>query len=555
MEVDADFKLTKCIVIRAQDRMEQSTEDQPWMQYVHVLSGEAQYLDMYKCDGKLPDKGHVLLLINVSNLHLYPFPLLITPFYCIYIITFDLPEGEEQEKAEKTLKVIHDTMKDVYAYSRDADVSPSVFLVGLQKDRSDTRSSFATQLERRLCSKPYKNLLVRCNDDDIYWTNHGEEFIIHGKTAAGLLKEIQRKSCLLEGLSHKFLARHCELHQKFADGNPFVLYEGVKEEMASAISDIVGSPTIEESLTLLHQFSLICYRSLSELESGLRESQNVVVLQPKYLRQLFEGVQKLRVQEKRDFSTITDLLNAHGAHVRDKKEWFQAMCISMGLVIERSIQPGKPPHYVFVMGLDPECNPPECEHYSVDPLLFTCWAENIVSKDDFFLPSSLFPAFVASFLKKLQPERPPFEMKRHYLYVRTRLRNITTDVHVVERESFIEIGLQHLTAGIKHLPDDQVLDKLQLSCQGIKDIVIKSAKQATDCSKLEKSDLKYGFLCLSCECDCFGEIKFDQDDGTINTLTCSRWYSEQATTPQQQIWFNIITNQMVSYKLCSHRHA
>ena len=534
--------------------MQQRSENQPWMKYAHVLSGKTQYLDMYECNGKLPDKGHVLLLINTPSLDLYPLQLLITPIYCIYIITFDLPEGEDHDKAEKELDAIQNTLKDVYAYSRDTDVDPDVFLVGLQKERKERRS-FSEKLKKRLSEKPYVSMLIHCSEADIYWTHHGEEFTLHGRS--DLLNSIQKKSCLHEGLSHELLAHHCELHHmyKVAVVDPFVCYDRVKEKVSSVVSNIIGSTTFEQSLLLLHQFGLICYRSLSELRSGLGESQNVVVLQPQYLRQLFEGVQELRVSKKWPFGTIKDLLNAHGKHVRDKKEWFQAMCISMGLVIERAIKPGKP-QYIFVMGLDPECNPPDREHYSVDPLLFTCWSENIVSKDDFFLPSSLFPAFVASFLKTLKPERPPFQMKRHYLYVRTKLQNITTDVHVVERESFIEIGLQHLTAGMKHLTKDQVLDKLQLSCQGIKDIVIESAKQAADCAKLQTSDLKYGFLCPSCsECDCFGETKFDQDNGTIIALTCSRWYGEQTTTPQQQIWFNIVTNQMVSCKLCSHCHA
>ena len=154
MEVDTDFKLTKCIINGSQERMEQRSENQPWMQYVHVLSGKTQCLDMNECNGKLPDKGHVLLRINIPSLDLYPLPLLITPIYCVYIITFDLPEGEDHDKAVKELDAILNTLKDVYAYSKDTDVDPDNFLVGLQKERRERRS-FSENLEERLRRKPY----------------------------------------------------------------------------------------------------------------------------------------------------------------------------------------------------------------------------------------------------------------------------------------------------------------------------------------------------------------------------------------------------------------
>ena len=119
------------------------------------------------------------------------------------------------------------------------------------------------------------------------------------------------------------------------------------------------------------------------------------MLQLQYLHQLF-----VQVQQGKWFNT-EDLLGAAGEHIVDKQKWFQAMCMSMGLVIERSIR-GQPNH-VFVMGLERECSLSEHAHYSVDPLLVTYGPEEMEQMDsDYLLPSPLFSAFINSLLKKLQ---------------------------------------------------------------------------------------------------------------------------------------------------------
>jgi len=73
----------------------------------------------------------------------------------------------------------------------------------------------------------------------------------------------------------------------------------------------------------------------------LKQSDKVIVLQPQYLRQLFVQVQE-RSKQGKWFDT-EDLLGTAGEHIWDKQKWFQAMCMSMGLVIERSIR-GQPNH-------------------------------------------------------------------------------------------------------------------------------------------------------------------------------------------------------------------
>ena len=513
------------------------------MQYLHVSSGQAQFLS------ELPDSGHVLLHIDIPNQQVYPLPLLITPVNCIYLVTFDLPEKKQEEKA---LKAIRDTLKDVYAYSRCLgeesvlgaelhSIKPDVFLVGLQREEKD-RSSFAQRLQEMLGTRSYERLIVRSASNDPYWTIQGAELSIHDNPA--LLSKILGKCCPPPKLIHQSLTCHCKLLQKFKD-NPFVLYEDLKAKGADVVSGVTEDLNLEQFLEVLHCFGFIFYCSLPELE----QSEKVVVLQPQYLRQLFMKVQE-RSKEARWFTT-TDLLSTAGKHIRDRQKWFQAMCTSMGLVVERSIS--VKPEYVFVIGLEQECDLPERAHYSVDPLLVTYRPPDFEEKaDDCLLPSPLFPAFVTTFLKKLKERnkkqkkpREPIAMKRHYLHVSV---NGTMHIHVIERDSFIEIGLQRFHVGLPIANEAEQLDRLQQSCQDAKAIVSESAKSATDRLYLNSKHLQYGFLCHpeNKAVDRFGE--FDPEEGI---LTCSCCDMPKDPTPEQQIWFSKVDHEKVCY-LCMY---
>ena len=138
--------------------------------------------------------------------------------------------------------------------------------------------------------------------------------------------------------------------------------------------------------------------------------------------------------------------------------------------------------------------------------------------DDYLLPSPLFPAFVTAFLKKLKEQlKKTIAMKRHYLHVSVAG---STQIHVVERDSFIEIVLQQFHVG--NLTEDQQLKQLQQSCQGICGITSESAKDATASLKLDSDNLQYGFLCHPENTepgDRFGE--FDSDDGPLTCSCCN----------------------------------
>lgn len=497
-----------------------------------------------RSDWKSANNGHVLLHIDIPNEQVYPLPLLITPVPCVYLVAFDLPDGQEEE--EKALKGIRDTLKDVYTYSSCTELRPDglvedakVFLVGVQKGKKEEkdRSSFARQLEEMLKARSYERLIVFPKGTHIpYWTNPcadpGAEFSLRDNSS--LLSTLQ--SCCYQPTEpiYQLLAYHYMLHQMFS-GHPFVLYEQVEAKMAAEVSNL------EQFLKVLHCFGFIFYRSLPE--SDLEKSKNVVVLQPEYLRELFEEVKKLSKEGK--FTTIENLFNQPTTVMPDKK-WFQAMCTSMGLVIERPTGSGI--KHVFVMGLDSECNLPERAHYSTDPLLVTYMPSDFEQMpDDYLLPSPLFPAFITTFMKKLKEQgkmhRDPIALKRHYLHVITKGLH-GTQIHVVERDSFIEIGLQQFHVG-KSLTQDQLLDKLQKSCRVVYSIVSDSAKCATDRLRLDSDSLQYGFVCHSKEdaIDRFGE--FDPEDGTV---TCCNIPQDPA--PQQKIWFSNVSPQEVSCVLC-----
>ena len=166
------------------------------------------------------------------------------------------------------------------------------------------------------------------------------------------------------------------------------------------------------------------------------------------------------------------------------------------------------------------------------------------------MPSPLFPAFVTAFLKKLRKHfsekmKDPC-IKQHYLRVNV---HCAAKIHVIEQDSFIEIGLQQFHVGTKHLTEDQLLQNLQQSCCDVYSIVHSSAVDATACLGLDTSSLQYG--CLS-HCDnagaqdCFGE--FNQK---VGILTCSCCDDPLDPTPQQQIWFSMVDHHQVSCVLCT----
>ena len=556
-KVQQPIWLTKCIMFQTQDVgvQGQLKPTDKWVQYLQYVTPEqVQPLNTSKKIGwKLPKNGHVLLHIDVPSQQVYPLPLLITPVYCVYLVTFKLPEGKVEREEEGALKKIHNTLKDVYTFSSHVELGlseglyrrPKVFLVGLEPKKSVAeKSAFQQELSHMLEKRSYGRLIVPSEGGDPYWTNPGAELNIHGNPI--LLKRIWHYSCRPTQLIHQLLNCHCELIRIFTEVNPFILYEKVKAKMVDVASGICDSSNFEEFLKMLHSFGLIFYRSLP----NLAQSENVVVLQPQCLYQLFEEVQKL--SKKRMRVSTADLFPSATTHPEHVQKWFKAVCIDMNLVIE--IPSGD---NVFVMSLDPQCDLPSSAHYSVSPLLVAFRSQHFVHKEsNCFLPSPLFPAFVTTLLKELkeyvmhqnkggkQTEPQPIAMRQHYWHVGIHVEEHgAADIHVVERDSWIEIGLQHFHTGTVNQTEKQQLEKIQLFCQDIRRIVHKSAKGA---GKLNKSSIHYGFY--TCHSEHEGSFsEFDPQDGT---LTCSYCNAPHNTTPQQRIWFNKFGQPNVSYVVC-----
>ena len=573
---DVDFKITKCVTIQIQDEgaKGQLKPIEKWVEYMHYVTPEkTQSLCIsQKSDWKSADNGHVLLHVEVLNQQVYPLPLLITPVHCVYLIAFNLPKEKYEE--EKTLKRIHNILKDVYTYSSCEELglkhglchSPKVFLVGLQKEKINKCSFeeqlmlmlFAHRLKLMLKKRSYERLIVFPECGYPYWATSGAELSIHDNP--DLLSRIQCYSWRPTQLIHQLLQYHCELLKTFAEGDSFVLYKDVEAKMINVVPGITDSSNFEEFLKLLHCFGLIFYHSFP----NLAQSENVVVLQPECLYQLFEEVQKLR--EVRERLSIADLFTAAAMPIPDHvQKWFQAVCIGMNLVIELPI--GNRIDYVFVMNPDPQFDPPSQALYSVDPLLVTYRSQDFVregSSNCCFLPSPLFPAFVTTLLKELkeyvtqlnrhdmQTDPQLKAMKRHYWHVGIDLgEQGTADIHVVERETFIEIGLQQFHTKTVDQTDEQQLEELQLFCQDVFTIVSKSAKGARDHLKLNKPSIHYGFhVCHSEDSeavDCFGQFH-----DKYGTLTCTCCSVPQDPTPQQQIWFSNVAHEKVCYILCTN---
>lgn len=544
-ELNIGSKLTKCVTIRTEIASNRgcSKPVDKWMQYMkYVKPDNIQCLSISKpSDWKCNNDDHVLLHIDIPNQQVYPLSMLVTPFRCVYLIAFDLPNGEEEVK--KTIKRIHNALKDVYAYSSckmpglhdELQANPRVFLIGLQREGND-KDAFSQELRQMLSSRSYERLLEVPKEfpkghNPPYWTIRAAELSIHKN--ASLLKQILCYSCPLPQIFYQFLASYCKLHQMFTD-SPFVRYEDVEAKMANL--GVVERTEFKQFLTVLHCFGCVFYRPFSNM------TKTFVVLQPQYLSQIFAEVQRL--SKDWELMTIADLFSSTTAPIQpEMQEWFQTVCMSMGLVI---VQPfGFRPEYVFVMGLKPECNPPEREHFSVDPLLVSYSPLDIVQRDDGFLPSSLFPTFVSAFLEKLKlhcsTKRQMVkvkDMKRHYLLVSVQA---SRRIHVVERDSFIEIGLQQFV-GTQRLPEEDQCKQLQLFCKDIFKLISASAECAVERLTLNKLSIQYGFYIRRSE-DSGAECSFGEYDPN------DRMIDLQDSTLQQQIWFHDIGYSKVCYAI------
>ena len=493
-------------------------------------------------DWQSTDVSHVLLNIDIPNQQPYHLPLLILPVHCIYLILFDLRYTVE------SLTRIHNVMKNVYTLSSYAakvegkdQLPPKVLLVGMhaeESNKSEERHLFSQKLNGMLKKKPYEKLIER-DGREPFWAVDGGDLCLNGTDR--LSQQIQCYKCGFQAEVHRWILCHHELQEKFKDA-PCILYRDLEVAAMSSAESL----KFEAFLQFLHKYGFVFYHSVEEMEA------QVVLLQPQYLCKLFAQV--LKLSKDRTRTTIADLLSSVAAYIESNakyKQWFQRICIDMGLVFE--VTKAVTPDFVFLMGLEAGPSCPDRELYSVPPLLVTFkgpGGEKV--EEECLLPSHFFAAFVTEFLRTLtqsyrkqrKPNRPvPLptiaNMEQHYVDVCI----AGTHVHVVERECCVEIGFQYVEVpGCKDQKAKRKLQKLICFCSHIKSAVTDSADNILQRLKLTESSLCYGFYHLRKTEDgtfdsAFGEYTYMPDEEKWILLCSCCVPGEHTTSPLQDIWF------------------
>ena len=530
------MKVTKCVTIHTFKPDVLPTSSEKWVNCFSLAPSAQQALNT-KSELESANLSHMLLRINVPSQQAYHLPMLITPAFCVYLITFDLRVQKE------SLSKIHNAMKDVYTLSTyrseagDTDL-PKVLLVGMYADEAKDKGLFAQKLNTRLEKMPYDRLVERPVGDEPFWAVDGGNLSLSGNDA--LSQQVQSYHSRHKVEVHRWIVHLCELEEKLQEKlqrAPYMCYSELKEE--------VDTSNFDACLHFLHNYGFIFYHSVKVEEAvgegragqGRQGADEVVVLQPQYLCNLFAKVQEFSATKKR--LTVADLLSRTGASTEataEHRQWFQRICIDMGLVVAVRLD------YIFLMGLKggiPSC--PPREEYSVPPLLMTFRdSKHFTVEPEYLLPSYFFAVFVTEFLRILAQQSGPqpqaLVMEQHYMEV----KKGTTAIHIVERDFCIEIGLQQLDVG--KLAPEKKKTNLNTTCKDIKKVVVESAENIATRLKLASSNIRYGCY-HTCETeegplDSFGEFcpqSTELGGPYLECFCCDG--GVQPTTPLQRIWF------------------
>ena len=495
----------------------------------------------------------MLLDIDLPNQQLYHLPLLITPVHCIYLITFNLRNHQE------SLNRIHNAMKNVFALTSykakpgaQKESPPKVLLVGTHADdECANRKSFAEKLRKLLQKMPYNKLVYKPGKhdcDESFWAVSGGDLSLSGTDP--LSCAIQSSCSRHEGEVRQWIKCHKELQEKFK-GVPCILYSHLKEHVAGKESGVETS-RFDDFLQFLHGYGFVFYHSIEEGQ----DTDKVVLLQPDYLCNLLAQVLKLK--ESRPHPTFADLASSTAACMEASakhRQWFQRVCIDLGLVFEVVNEANAISDYVFLMGLEPGPSCPSREFYSVPPLLVTFKALGLDRREEErLLPSHFFAAFVTEFVRTLtkhlshQNEAKDqsnlldvVSMEQHYWQVCI----ANSYIHVVEREFCIEICLQQVDIPGRKVADEKKMramalkkmQKLRTMCKDIRDVVVNSTKRLQRRQKLAPAIL-YGFYHTRNGDDCSdGFAQYMPADEGPYLMCCCCEPPYHPTIPQQEIWF------------------
>ena len=543
----SETTVTKCVTIHTFEPESQPSSPKKWVNCFSLASSTQEALNT-KSDLESANLSHILLHIDIPNQHLYPLPMLITPVHCIYLVTFDLRYQKE------SLSKVHSVMKNVYtltSYCSEAGGRkqlPEVLLVGMHAGEvvAENRSRFTQKLNEMLKKMPYNRLVEKPGGDEPFWAVDGGNLSLSGTDP--LLEHIKICGCSHQVEVHRWIMHHSKLEEKLQNV-PCISYNDLKSKLACISSD---DHILKNCLQFLHNYGFIFDHSIKveeEAEEGKegqvankgkegQEREKVVLLQPQCLCDLFAKVPEFSKGKK--LFTIADLFTRPAAYTKvgvTNKQWFQRICIDMGLVVALRSD------YVFLMALEggPPGSPPHDE-YSVPPLLVTFKDSNhFIAEPEYLLPSYFFAAFATNFLGELAPKQPNENqpevkvMEQHYMQV----KKGTTVIHVVEQDSCLEIGLQQLDV-CKKLTDEKKIINLHTFCRKIKSAVVESAKSTLRRMKLAPSSIRYG-LYHSRETedgplDSFAAYIPDDQEGPYLECSCCD-DGVQPTTPLQDIWF------------------
>ena len=539
----ADMRLTKCVTIRD---FESKISTQPPKKWVKCFDVTSTWKPLCERSDWQSSVSHLLLNIDVPNQQPYHLPLLIVPVHCVYLIMFDL------RYQDKSLTRIHNVMKNVYTISSYAtkvesgdQLRPKVLLVGMHADeaKSEEKGLFSEKLNAMLKKKPYERLVER-DGGEPFWAIKGEDLDLGGTDCDRLSQCIQCYECRGRAEAPQWILCHNDLQEEFKD-DPCILYCDLEKNVANKSSG--KSVKFDDFLQFLHKYGFIFYHSVEEME----EAPKVVLLQPQYLCSLFAQVPEL--SKSMTSPTIADLLSRFAACIQncaEYKQWFQRICIDMGLVFE--VTRAVSPDFIFLMGLNAGPSSPHHDQYTVAPLLLTIkGAVGEKVEEECLLPSHFFAAFVTQFLKtltqsyreRIKPNVPVTlpkvaSMEQHYVQVCI----ASNHVHVVEQECCIEISFQQLEVTGRCADEAAKLRKMHSFCKRIRKAVTDSADSILRRLKLTKSSVGYGFYHSRKTKDgtsdnAFAEYTYKEDDDEW-ILLCSCCDPEEHTpTPLQEIWF------------------
>ena len=534
-----DNNFTKCVTIRQSETSDPPSTNPPpeeWMKCFKVVANQAaQELSLSSsCDWHNKGKSQVLLHIDTEQSQVQILPFLFTLVHCVYLVVFDVKDHA------RALADIHFAMQNIVAHtfhrvrSKKADEKyPKVYLVRMRADCGDI-CKFENELETNL-QRSYKKLIKR-NKGRLCWDVVGADLDI--QNTGDLAEDIKQYNSSPEASACDWIGYYCDLRTKAK----LMVYSDVKCEMLRTLQE----EDIDKCLSFLHNYGFIFYTAFN----NLKDSDNVVVLQPQCLSSVINKVHRLcNVMPLASIADFVSDPSARGPIHTCMEEWFQSVCTNMGLAIEAPTYRGN--EFLFLcLNRPPEQTPSIV--YSVDPLLLALNHDN-----KHFVPVAFFAKFVSCLLRRLeQLEKQKMttiqgrsleivELRQHAVHIS--MQGGKSHIHVIEQESCLEIGIQQLSTSPhqdsnpkKH---ENTVKRLNRLCREVKTVVDASREETVEQRKLHGSSFDYGFYSC-CKLGMQRFARYYDIDGQLH-LSCVDHLHIQPIRPQQKIWLKDVSIEQV----------